>query len=268
MTQSINVISDSPSLDSGSFTWNASLYNDKHGFVAKYGEDVIEWLQPKQDEHILDIGCGTGTLTNKLSESGAIITGIDASEEMIALAKESFSNINFLVKDATDFAFDEPFDAAFSNATLHWILEQQKALQCVYDSLKKGGRFVFEMGGKHNIQSIHNAINKAMTNAGYENKISANINYFPSVAAQCLLLEKVGFTVSNMAYFKRPTELKGEDGMKNWILQFCALFFINISSDAAENIIDETVKIVKPTNYINGVWYGDYVRLRVKAIKE
>lgn len=248
--------------------WNASLYDDKHDFVAKYGEDLVGWLKPQKGESILDVGCGTGTLTQKLSESSAIVTGIDASEEMIAEAKVSFPDLNFYIKDATNFSFDKPFDAVFSNATLHWINEQEKALRCIYNSLKKGGRFVFEMGGKYNVESIHNAIKKAMTEAGFENAIPATSNYFPSVATQCLLLEKVGFTVSDVACFKRPTELKSEEGMKNWIVQFCTFFFIKISSDNVEEVIDNAVKTLKPTNYKNGVWYGDYVRLRVKAIKE
>ena len=248
--------------------WNANLYDNKHDFVAKYGEDVLEWLQPQKYERILDVGCGTGTLTEKLSESGASVTGIDASKEMIAKAKASFPNIEFFVKDATDFEFKEPFDAAFSNATLHLINDQEKALQCIYNALKEGGRFVFEMGGKHNIENIHTALKEAITEAGYKDEIPAKTNYFPSVAEQCLLLEKVGFTVLNVAYFKRPTELKGEDGMKNWIVQFCTFFFTQIPENNVTDIINRAVEILKPTNYKKSKWYGDYMRLRVKAIKE
>src|ERR1051325_3108855 len=116
--------------------WNATLYDQKHSFVAKYGEDVLGWLHPQQGERILDIGCGTGTLTEKISDAGAIVTGIDASSEMIAKAKQVFSDIQFFVKDATDFSFDEPFDAVFSNATFHWIKEQSKAIRCIYNNLQ------------------------------------------------------------------------------------------------------------------------------------
>ncbi len=248
--------------------WNTDIYDEKHDFVARYGEEVLRWLQPQKGEHILDVGCGTGTLTNKLSEGGAIVTGIDASEEMIAKAKLSYPDIMFFVKDATDFSFDTPFDAVFSNATLHWILEQEKVLQSIYKNLKEGGRFVFEMGGKHNIESIHEAIKKSVTEAGYETETSSVINYFPSVANQCLLLEKVGFTVSDVSYFKRLTELKGEDGMKNWILQFGSLFFKNIPTEQVEEIVNRAVDMLKPINFRNGIWYADYVRLRIKAIKE
>ena len=248
--------------------WDADLYSTKHNFVFKYGEDLIGWLQPKAGECILDLGCGTGELTNELSKSGATIVGIDASEQMIIKAKQQFPQIQFFVKDATNFSFDEQFDAAFSNATLHWINDQLKALQCINNSLKDGGRFVFEMGGKHNIESIHNAVRNAMKEAGLKDKIPAISNYFPSVGEQTRLLEQAGFTVSDVAYFKRPTVLQGEDGMRNWIVQFCTFFFTQISPAETEMVIRNAVNILQPTNYKDGTWYADYVRLRVKAIKE
>lgn len=248
--------------------WNTSLYNEKHSFVAKYGEDVLGWLTPQKDEHILDVGCGTGTLTSKIAESGAIVTGIDASPEMIAKAKQAYSNINFFVKDATDFSFDEKFDAAFSNATFHWIKNQQAVLQCIYNSLKQGGRLVYEMGAKHNVESIHNAVKKVLMEEGFEQNTNIQVNYFSSAGEQATMLENVGFTVSNIIQFNRPTELIGEDGMKNWIIQFCQSFFKNIPENKIDNIIDKAVAILKKTNYSKGKWYADYIRLRVKAVKK
>src|SRR5215467_15924923 len=198
--------------------WNTELYNLQHNFVYKFGENVIEWLDPQVGEKILDIGCGTGQLADIIHHSGAFVTGIDASPEMIKKAQENYDDIKFFVKDATDFSFEEKFDAAFSNAALHWISEQEKALQCICDALKQHGRFIFEMGGKHNIESIHCAIRSAMGEEGLV--IPGDSNYFPSVAEQCDLLEKVGFSVSDVMYFKRPTKLEGEDGMNLWIAQF------------------------------------------------
>jgi trans-aconitate methyltransferase len=248
--------------------WNATLYDNKHSFVAKYGEDVLGWLAPKKDELMLDVGCGTGTLTEKIAESGAIVTAIDASPEMIAKAKQSYNNIEFFVKDASDFSFAEQFDAVFSNATFHWIKNQQQLLQSIYNNLKQGGRLVYEMGAKHNIESIHNALKKVLNKEGFEQNANTEVNYFSSAAEQATMLEKVGFTVANIIQFDRPTELVGEDGMKNWIVQFCQSFFKNIPQENANAIIDKAVAMLKETNYENGKWYADYIRLRVKAIKK
>ncbi len=248
--------------------WNATLYNEKHSFVAKYGEDVLGWLAPQKDEQILDVGCGTGTLTSKIAESGAVVTGIDASPEMIAKAKQTYSNIEFSVKDATNFSFNKKFDAAFSNATFHWVKNQQDVLQCIYNVLKTGGRLVYEMGAKYNIESIHNAVKKAMIEEGFEARTNTEVNYFSSAAEQAVMLEKAGFTISNIIQFERPTALVGKDGMKNWIIQFAQAFFKNIQKEKTETIIDKAVAVLKKTNYENGKWYADYIRLRVKAIKK
>lgn len=247
--------------------WNATLYDNKHGFVAKYGEDLIGWLQPVKGEHILDIGCGTGTLTKKLSEYGAIITGIDASESMIEKAGNTYPDIRFLVKDATDFSFENEFDAVFSNATFHWIKNQQKVLQCIYNRLKKGGRLIYEMGAKHNIESIHSALKEALIEEGFEEYAAIKVNYFSSAGEQASMLENVGFTIANIIQFDRPTELNGEDGMQNWINQFCQSFFINVTENKKAAIINNAVERLKITNYQKGKWYADYKRLRMKAIK-
>ena len=66
--------------------WNASLYDSKHSFVFKYGEDLVEILRPKEGERILDLGCGTGYLASIIARSGATVVGIDNSIEMVTKA--------------------------------------------------------------------------------------------------------------------------------------------------------------------------------------
>src|SRR5260221_14347127 len=100
--------------------WNAQLYDDKHNFVFKFGEDVVQLLAPQQGERILDLGCGTGSLTNLIAQAGARVTGIDKSASMIERARAAYPALDFQIRSATDFHFDKPFDAIFSNATLHW----------------------------------------------------------------------------------------------------------------------------------------------------
>jgi len=247
--------------------WNADLYDDKHQFVSKYGEAVIEWLQPAKGEKILDVGCGTGQLANEIAQHGAVVTGIDKSPEMIEKAKAAYPNLQFEVKDVTAFSFDEPFDAVFSNATLHWVNEKEKAIQCMYESLKDGGRLVLEMGGKGNVQSITNAIRQIVRAHGLEATLPAEFWYFPSLSEYTTLLEKQGFRVTSAVHFDRPTKLEGEEGMENWINMFGSFFFKNNTAEQKNIIIQQAVELLKATNYHDGVWYADYVRLRVKAVK-
>ena len=245
--------------------WNASLYDDKHSFVSQYGEDLISWLQPQAGEHILDLGCGTGRLANEINGSGAEVTGIDASPDMIAKAQEAYPAIKFFVKDATDFSFGEKFDAVFSNATLHWIADQPNVLKHVWNCLHDGGRFVFEMGGQHNVRSMVDALQSALRTEGIS-EIKDHW-FFPSVATYATLLEKQGFRVYQSLYFERETKLEGEQGMKNWFNMFGSFFFKHLPATTIEKVIEQAVEQLRPTHYRDGNWYADYVRLRMIAIK-
>ena len=118
--------------------WDAKLYDAKHDFVWKYGSDVVSLLDPKAGERILDLGCGTGHLTAQIAESGALVTGVDRSAEMVAAARSAYPNLKFEVADARNLNFREEFDAVFSNATLHWIHEPERVLQGVWKALRPG----------------------------------------------------------------------------------------------------------------------------------
>src|SRR5262245_50467931 len=122
--------------------WDPAKYDGKHSFVWKYGMGVVELLAPKPGERILDIGCGTGHLTNTLADAGAVVVGIDTSQPMIEQAREKYPSVRFELGDGTDFEFPEPFDAVFSNAAIHWMKDQEKVARCISRALKPGGRFV------------------------------------------------------------------------------------------------------------------------------
>jgi len=105
--------------------WDAADYARVGGFVAELGGAALDLLDPRSGERILDVGCGDGTLTEKIAEREATVLGIDNSPEMIAAARQN--GIDALLVDVADMAFSSEFDAVFSNATLHWILEKERA---------------------------------------------------------------------------------------------------------------------------------------------
>ncbi len=119
--------------------WDAGLYDDKHSFVYKMAEGLLELLAAQPGEKILDIGCGTAHLTAKIAASGAEVTGVDRSPDMIRQAREGYPAIHFEVADATKIPLEGPFDAIFSNATLHWI-------KAAGESCYRGGTFAASRG--------------------------------------------------------------------------------------------------------------------------
>ena len=121
---------------------------------------MLALLNPQHGERILDVGCGTGHLT-KL-KAGAEVLGIDNSLEMVEAARAAYPDIEFVVADAADFSFTESFDAVFSNAALHWVTEAEQAVVCMAQALKRGGRFVVELGGEGNVAAITRAVREAI----------------------------------------------------------------------------------------------------------
>ncbi|WP_251554825.1 class I SAM-dependent methyltransferase [Neobacillus muris] len=249
-------------------TWNAVLYDNNHAFVSKFGKGLVELLAPQPDESILDLGCGTGDLVFQLHQLGVHVTGIDQSENMIAQAQKKYPGLLFEVTDALDLPYQEEFDAVFSNAVLHWIKRPDQVLSCVFDSLKQGGRFVAEFGGKGNVKAITDGIMDQFLEMGMEYDAEDFPWYYPSIGEYSALMESAGFRVVFAQHFDRPTKLDGDDGLSNWVKMFCGGMLEGISKDIRDSIISKVEINLKPVLYQNGAWYADYKRIRVIGIKE
>ena len=248
--------------------WNANLYNAKHDFVWKYGSDVVALLDPQPGEHILDLGCGTGHLTAQIAESGPRVMGVDRSAEMVATARLAYPNLRFEISDARKLAFREEFDAVFSNATLHWIREPELVLQGVWRALRKGGRFVAELGGKGNIRNMQEAFDRALVELGAGNAGEVQPWYYPSVSEYATLAEKSGFEVRFITLFDRPTGLAdGAAGMRNWIIMFGADYLARAGEARREKFLGRVEEILRPKLFRDGQWWADYRRLRFAAYK-
>lgn len=247
--------------------WDANLYDGSHSFVSKFGNDLVDMLHAKAGERILDLGCGTGDLANRLAASKVNVVGVDNSSRMIQQAKNKFPDILFSVEDATTLKYKDEFDAVFSNATLHWVKSPKKALKCIFKALKQDGRFIAEFGGIGNVQIITDEISNQITLAGYEYSNEKFPWYFPSIGAYTSLMEEVGFKVSFAQHFERPTKLDGKNGLINWINMFAVSMFEGIDDVTKEDILAKVRDNLKSTLYKDGIWIADYKRIRVIGIK-
>src|SRR5215813_5747125 len=141
-------------------TWSPEQYSEHARFVTDLGMPVVELLAPIPDANILDLGCGDGPLTRKLSDLGCKVIGVDASAEMIAAAKAM--GLDARVMDGQSLQFDGEFDAVFSNAALHWMKQADAVIAGVWRALKPGGRFVAECGGDGNNATVIRALTAAL----------------------------------------------------------------------------------------------------------
>lgn len=254
--------------------WDAALYEklyeDKNSIVWQYGAESIELLSPQAGEHILDLGCGTGQLTWKIADtSGACVMGIDNAPTMIEQARKNYSSLRFEVADGVNFYFGDTFDAVFSNAALHWIKEPERVIVNIWHTLKPGGRFVAEFGGKGNLQAIITAMYSAIAALNYPAQPEMNPWYFPSIGEYATLLENLGFCVTYATWFERPTPLSGgEAGLRNWIELIGKSFLLGIPSAQHNDFVRHVEQDLRSKFYRDGSWEADYRTLRVVAQKD
>jgi len=249
--------------------WDTSLYDSAHSYVWRYGEGILGILEARDGERILDLGSGTGHLTARIAEAGASVIGLDASAEMVAQARELYPEIEFIHADASDFRFNEQFDAVFSNATLHWVKRSEEAVTSIAAALKRGGRFVAEFGGRGNCRAVIGALQSARDANGFDLVIGEDYPwFFPGIAQYSALLERHGLEVTMMQLFDRPTpQDEGEAGLRLWYRMFASAFIDDLPEDEREAVIAEAEKRAREKQFINGTWYVDYRRLRVVAKK-
>jgi trans-aconitate 2-methyltransferase len=242
--------------------WDASLYESDHAFVWKYGADLLPLLDPKSGERILDLGCGTGHLTAEIAMTGAQTLGIDSSPNMIGQARQNYPKLKFQLADARTFETDQPFDAVFSNAALHWVLEPRAAAQRIHQALKPGGRFVAEFGGKGNNAQVIAALREA----GAGDPLASF--YFPSISEYATLLELEGFEVRFATLFDRFTELPDPvRGLEQWLLMFQQKSLSAIPHPSLSPALRQIEDKLRPALFRDGHWHIDYRRIRISAYR-
>jgi SAM-dependent methyltransferase len=247
-------------------TWDAAAYDDRYRFVFERGRDVVDELAPKPGERVLDIGAGTAHLTDAIARAGAHVVGIDASAEMIERARAQYPHLDLRVVDARDLPFEGEFDAAFSNATLHWISPPERVASGVARALVRGARFVGELGGSGNCAAIVGGFERAIRAEGASAPPYGL--YFPSIAAYARVLDDADFEVRSMRLFDRPTPLEGgERGLERWLRMFSGHVLEHLSAEVADAAIARAERELRDELFHDGRWVADYRRLRFEAVR-
>ena len=227
--------------------WDPQQYDARHHYVWDHGASLLSLLDAKPGERILDFGCGTGHLTNEIAATGADVTGIDRSPDMIEQARRNYPELRFELADGLKYRAEKPFDAVFSNAVLHWMRPPEAAAESIAAAVKPGGRVVLEFGAKGNTRSVTDLIGEHPW-------------YYPTIGEYTSLLERYGIEAVTAIVFPRPTAVDGETGLRDWLKMFTSTFLSEDRVPAIENAL-------RPKLYRDGAWHIDYVRLRITARK-
>jgi trans-aconitate 2-methyltransferase len=149
--------------ESGTTDWDAETYHRIAGMQERWGLKVLDRLELRGDETILDAGCGSGRMTRHVLErvpDGRVI-GVDASPSMIEHARKELGpdgRLELAVADLAELELGEPVDAVFSNATFHWVPDHVRLFERLFAALRPGGRLEVQFGGEGNVIEFIDAI--------------------------------------------------------------------------------------------------------------
>jgi trans-aconitate 2-methyltransferase len=163
-------------MNSSSREWDAETYDKVSDPQFNWGIEVLERLELRGDEDVVDAGCGSGRVTERLADRlpDGTVLAVDGSEAMISKARERLGDkASYLVTDLSELELSEPVDLVFSTATFHWILDHGRLFSRVRKALRPGGRLVAQCGGKGNVAKHAVAIAAAAADPEYAQHFGA-----------------------------------------------------------------------------------------------
>jgi trans-aconitate 2-methyltransferase len=162
---------------SGATDWDAETYHRIAGMQERWGLRVLDRLELRGDETVLDAGCGSGRMTRHVLErlpTGRVI-GVDASPSMIEHARQELGDderLELRVADLAELELDEPVDVIFSNATLHWVPDHERLFTRLFVALRPGGRMEVQFGGEGNVEEFIAAIESVASEPEFSDHLS------------------------------------------------------------------------------------------------
>jgi trans-aconitate 2-methyltransferase len=137
--------------------WNSTVYHRLSEPQFEWGRRLVDSIVLDGPALVLDVGCGTGRVTEKLIERlpAARVVAVDSSNAMITAARRSLSGpgrrVGCVQADGAALPFQGAVDLIFSTAAFHWIKDHERLFRSLYAALKTPGRLMAQCGGGPNL---------------------------------------------------------------------------------------------------------------------
>jgi len=188
--------------------WDARTYDESSEPQQAWASEVLARLEGiAPDSTVLDVGCGTGRVTEALlalAPRGRVLA-LDASEEMVALARRRLGDrARVWRQDVLDLDLEAPVDVIVSTATLHWVPDHDRLCARLARALRPEGKLEIQCGGQGNIDAVREVIDEVARDSAPE-----LVGWSPWVFAGPEETERrlrdAGFTATRCWLQERPT---------------------------------------------------------------
>jgi len=205
--------------------WNAGEYHQQATLQQVVAEKQLRLLTLEGQERVLDVGCGEGRITAKVAQRvpGGSVVGVDPSKKMIDFAKKTYappeySNLQFQVADARKLNFLHEFDLVISFNALHWVPDQQSALQSIHRALKPGGRALLRMVPQGARISLEDVIEEVCHLPRWASHFAGvpKPYYHSEPEAYRILAESCGFRVKELTVQDDSWDFQTRDNFVGW----------------------------------------------------
>jgi trans-aconitate methyltransferase len=239
----------------------------------EWGMKVLQRLDLRGNERVMDAGCGSGRLTAKLLEKlpRGVVVGVDLSHNMLSQAEVHLRHfgrqIKFVQADLAHLPFDNDFEVVFSTASFHWVTNHQSLFRSLARSLKPGGILEAQCGGGANLRDVHRRVHVLMHAPKYARYFEhwKSPWEFADAATTAARLTQAGFVDVETWLEASPVHFESAKEYKSFMEPVILRPFLNAISQEQlrEQFVDELVTdAIKDPDFCL-----DYWRLNIKARK-
>ncbi len=257
--------------------WSGIDYAQNSSVQLSHAERLLNGLSLIGHESILDVGCGDGKITALLAKKvpQGIVIGIDPSDSMLDKAEilrreNGLFNLTFQKGTAEEFSLNQRFDHIIAIHVMHWIKEQERALENIQTHLKPQGHVHFIFAPSKEGLPFHVALQKTLQNWSQDFIDFINPQQVFDMETYRKLMVKSGFHIESIHYLYHESMHENKERLKDWIRQWQP-HAKHLPLDNRTNFLDELVNNyliemgLHPETSVSVKW-GEYV-LIVEAKK-
>lgn len=252
--------------------FDGKKYEKASGHQRAWGAGLIAELNLEGCEHVLDLGCGDGSLPLQIAEllpHGKVL-GIDASQGMIDAARsKETANLSFHRLDINAMDFEDRFDLVFSNAALHWVPDHHRLLAAVHRALRPGGRVRFNFAAHGNCGHFFRVVREAMAREEFRPHFAPFQWpwYMPAVADYRVLAESSELKDTRVWGENADLFFADAEAMIRWVDQPSLVPFLAHIPEGAKATFREFVvkRMIEETQQEDGRCFETFRRVNLSA---